>query len=164
MGKALLRPWRMGTRKEGTRVGSKDVVESEDEKEEESAEEDLPNFVATPITVAYTEESIARRRKRVKGWIGSLRQTETMYMVSDATLKLPERVRKVYSGTSTGDLISGIQLPDLDKEWHVTWAEKKCAFGKHNSCGREDRHSGGRGFPNPSHAIDGGTCVLPEPT
>ena len=47
-----------------------------------------------------------------------------MYVVSESQLKLQKGVVICMHA----HFISGVKLPDLDSEWHVTWADKQvCA-------------------------------------
>ena len=81
--------------------------------------------------VAYTEESLAARKQRVRG-TGTLKQLETCWVVTNKKLNLPPRPRKHFEGSSTGDLLSGVALPSLAAEWKVPWQVKKDILGKKN--------------------------------
>lgn len=81
------------------------------------------------MVLAYTEESLAARKQKVRG-MAVLRQTETVYVLSQKKLQLPHRPRKNYAGSSSGDLLQGVVLPSLEDEWHVPWLVKKEAYSK----------------------------------
>lgn len=84
------------------------------------------------LQIAYTEESITSRRKKLRGGTGSVHQIEWCHMVAHARVCLPERRRKHYGGSTSGDLIAGLEVPDLSTEWQVSWKQKKALYGKKN--------------------------------
>ena len=121
----LLAPWKVGTTIE--RMAKRDVGE---EEPQEDAEEDAigdesgdagdkPGFVSSLLQIAFTEASLGARRKFVRG-TASIKQMLSAHIVSCKKLCLPERPRLHYPGTNSGDLISGVKLPPLDKEWHLS--------------------------------------------
>ena len=136
----LLGPWKENT----TEKTSKDTPPSKgrgcDEPDDDSDKEDDDNsdiekkagFKASIIQLAYTEESLKKRRNRVHGGTGSLQQIEWVHMLAHSRISVPERRRKHFDGSTAGDLINGIELPELGKEWHVTWKDKKAMYGKRN--------------------------------
>lgn len=123
----LLLPWKEGT----ARDGKKNDEEGEDgaEEEDEGDDDGRPTLAVDHLMLAYTEESLAARKQKVRG-VGTLKQCETAYVLSQKKLQLPQRGRKHYAGSSSGDLIHGIVLPSLDGEWHVPWLTKKEAYSK----------------------------------
>lgn len=125
----LLAPWREGT-------GSKKDEDCEAAAEADGDDDDDANskrgFVARTLNLVYTEESILARRKRVRGGTGSIRQSEWAHMLAHARIALPERQRKHFPGSTSGDSIYGIGKPDLAKEWTVSWKDKKEMYGKRN--------------------------------
>eukprot|EP00959_Pyramimonas_sp_CCMP1952_P475036 9503984-Pyramimonas_sp.AAC.2 len=135
----LLGPW-----KENTIETKKDTPPSKgrgcDEPDDDDDKEDDDNsdaekkagFKASIIQLAYTEESLKKRRNRVHGGTGSLQQVEWVHMLAHSRISVPERRRKHFEGSTAGDLINGIELPELSKEWHVTWKDKKAIYGKRN--------------------------------
>ena len=62
----------------------------------------------------------------------SIKQMEAAHIVARAKVSVPERQRKHYEGTSCGDTLAGVVMPDLAEEWMVTWKEKKDLLGKQN--------------------------------
>ena len=62
----------------------------------------------------------------------SIKQLEAAHIVAHAKISLPERPRKHYEGTSCGDTLTGVVMPDMADEWNVTWKEKKDLLGKRN--------------------------------
>ena len=117
----------------GGKGPAKNPTEAEDdeEAEDEEPDDDKPNFVVDRLMVAYTEESLAARKQRVRG-TGTLKQLETCWVVTSKKLNLPPRPRKHFEGSSTGDLLSGVALPSLAAEWKVPWQVKKDILGKKN--------------------------------
>ena len=126
----LLQPWREGTSKESNKKAEAEA-EDDEEAEDEEADDDKPNFIVDRLMVAYTEESLAARKQRVRG-TGTLKQLETCWVVTNKKLNLPPRPRKHFEGSSTGDLLSGVALPSLAAEWKVPWQLKKDILGKKN--------------------------------
>ena len=119
----FLSPWKQGI--------SKDKHEAADEEdgEDEDEDDDKPGLVVDFLTIAYSEESLAARKKRLKGTC-TLKQLETCYVLAPKKVKLPCRPRKHYPGSSTGDLIQGVGLPKLSDEWTLKWSQKKDLYGK----------------------------------
>ncbi|CAE6960417.1 unnamed protein product [Symbiodinium sp. CCMP2592] len=73
-----------------------------DDDDCEEEEDTRPNLVSDLLQIGYTE-----------------------------ALSLPARERKHYGpGSSTGDLISGVDLPKLSTEWCLPWQQKKTLYGK----------------------------------
>ena len=131
----LLTPWKEGTQKEAKK-GSKQEDEEEQDAEAEPAEEEdeddpRPDFCAEILQIAYTEESLNARRKRIRGTC-SLKQIEWAHVLSTKRLSLPCRARKHYPGSSTGDLIQGVAVPAISDEWSIPWRDKKALYGKKN--------------------------------
>ena len=129
----LLAPWKECTAKEGKKKCTGDDGEDEaaDEEEDDDVDEDAPQkpgFVPSVLQLAYTEESLSARRKLVRG-TGSIKQIEWAHVIAHAKICLPSRPRKSYSGSSSGDLIQGIVLPEMSTEWHVSWKDKKTMLG-----------------------------------
>ena len=57
-----------------------------------------------------------RTKSRVpRNRVACLKQTETMYVLSEALLSLPEQQRKHYPGTSVGNLIAPWSCHPLNK-------------------------------------------------
>ncbi|CAL1151682.1 unnamed protein product [Cladocopium goreaui] len=117
----ILNPWKEGTTKEGNKKGEDDDDEAEDEEDDDDGK---PTLTVDTISLQYTEESLAQRKRRIKGSF-TLKQLETAYILANHRLKLPCRDRKHYPGTSAGDVISGVALPALASEWAVEWKDKK---------------------------------------
>ena len=57
-------------------------------------------------------------------------QSEWVHIVSDRKICLPSRKRLHYPGTTVGDLLSGLEVPAIEAEWHMPWGEKKAYYGK----------------------------------
>ena len=126
----LLAPW-----KEGTKSGKKTTNDDDDEADDDDdADEDTgdtaPSLVPDILNLVYTEASMAGRKKRVRGGTASLKQIEGAHIVASLKIGLPTRPRKNYAGTSAGDTILDIEMPNLTSEWHISWKEKKTLLGK----------------------------------
>ena len=134
----LLAPWQDGTSASKSRKkksGEDDDGEGGDDDEEAEAEEEdtkLPGFVPALLQVVLTEESLAARRKFVRG-TASIHQIQGAHIVSDKKICLPERPRKHYKGSNSGDTITEVDMPTLPgTEWHLTVRDKKKLYGKKN--------------------------------
>lgn len=127
----LLAPWREGTLKEGRRNAEddEDGAGGEGGDDDCGEEDNKPGFAHTVLQVAYTEESVARRKMKVRG-MASIKQTEDIHVLSAGRLSLPERRRTHFGGTSSGDLLFGVVLPNVEDEWHITWDDKKKMCGR----------------------------------
>ena len=122
-------PWKEGTTKEGKPQLNEDDVDDPEDAPEEPEEEEKPGFVATEVQVAYTEASLAANRKRLRG-TASIKQVETLHVLSCKRLQLPDRKRLHYDGTTAGNLLAGVSAPKIEDTWHVPWGEKKKMLGK----------------------------------
>ena len=134
----LLAPWREGTKKDKTMEAKADDDEEGDDDDQEDAvgddgeEVQLLGFNSTILNLIYNEQSLATRRKKLRVSTGCIHQSEWVHMISHAKVCLPERARKNYPGTTSGDTIFGVTVPELDTEWSMTWGEKKVFYGKKN--------------------------------
>ena len=128
----LLAPWKEGTSKatNKNKKGDDDEEEVEDDEDEDDGKK--PGFVPALIQLGLTEESLAQRRQVVRG-TASIKQVQWAHVVASKKVSLPERPRKHFEGSNSGDLISNIKLPPLPgNEWYMTVAQKKKLFGKKN--------------------------------
>ncbi|CAK0880249.1 unnamed protein product [Prorocentrum cordatum] len=134
----LFAPWKENTveKKEakGRGRGGDEVMEADDDDDQDgdddSDNEPRAGFKASIIQLAHTEDSLKARRNRVHGGTGSLHQIEWAHMVAHARISIPERRRKYFEGSTAGDLITGVEVPELGKEWHVLWKDKKLMYGR----------------------------------
>ncbi|CAE7245726.1 unnamed protein product [Symbiodinium sp. CCMP2592] len=131
----LINPWKDGTRKEAKAKGSTKEDEDEDDGDGddddcEEEEDARPNLVCDLLQIGYTEASLNARRQKKRGTC-TIKQIEWAHVLSSKRLSLPARERKHYGpGSSTGDLISGVDLPKLSTEWCLPWQQKKTLYGK----------------------------------
>ena len=54
-----------------------------------------------------------------------VKQLQQVHVVGSQKICLPERTRINYPGSTAGDLIQDITVPDLESQWHLPWSEKK---------------------------------------
>ena len=92
--------------------------------------EDKPNFAVANINLIYTESSVQAQRQESRGCMASVHQSETAIVMTNIKISIPERSRKHWPGSTSGDTIYGIEAPDISKEWMVAWKEKKEILGK----------------------------------
>ena len=89
--------------------------------------EAIPKYART-CTIVYAETAITHRRSIVRGFM-TVEQTENMHVVmSPEAETLPSRPNKHYQGTTSGNAIMGVGHPE-DREWTLTFAQKKTLFG-----------------------------------
>ena len=123
----LMAPWKGSVGKKNEKVGDDDDGCI---GQDESDADDKPDFKASVLNIIYTEESIKNRRKKVRNSTGSVRQMERAHMWAHARVCLPERARKHFEGTTSGDVIYGISKPDIASEWTLTWKQKNLSTPK----------------------------------
>ena len=125
----LLQPWKQGVQDAKKKSGEADEV---DAAADDVDDQDGPGFVPTLLTLGYTEESVTQNRCRNQFQTGLARvpQSEWVHIVSDRKICLPSRKRLHFPGTTVGYLLSGIEVPAMEAEWHMTWGEKKAYYGK----------------------------------
>ena len=112
----FLAPWKEGTGKDK----KKDDESDGDDHDECGDDEDdsVPGFTNSILGLVYTEESIQARRQKLRSGTGSVPQWEWAHVLANARLGIPERSRKNYPGTTAGDTICGMTLPELSTEWY----------------------------------------------
>lgn len=89
----------------------------------------LAKYSVAEVTLFASEASLRQRRRLTRG-TASLKQTESMFVMTPGPLQLPERSGKFFEGTNKGTLIGPITLPDPEKEWQATVKEKRGIYGK----------------------------------
>ena len=130
----LLQPWKLGVQD----ATKKKVSEADDgeavaeDMDDQEGDVPAPGFVPTLLTLGYTEESVTqnRRRNQFQSGLARVPQSEWVHIVSDRKICLPSRKRLHYPGTTVGDLLSGLEVPAIEAEWHMPWGEKKAYYGK----------------------------------
>ena len=121
----LLAPWR-----EGTASKADGGEEGEEEGEEGGEEEDdKPTLFVDLLQIGYSEQSLAARKKRVRGTC-TIKQMEQCHVLSAKKLTLPSRDRKHFDGSTAGDLITNVKMPSWTEEWQLDWKTKKELLGK----------------------------------
>ena len=62
----------------------------------------------------------------------SIKQLEQCHIAGSTKISLPERPRKHFEGSSCGDTIVGLTMPDpeADSTWRLKWGLKKVLLGK----------------------------------
>ena len=143
----LLQPWKLGAqdaaKKKVSEADEGEGVVGEDPMDDQEGDVPAPGFVPTLLTLGYTEESVTqnRRRNQFQSGLARVPQSEWVHIVSDRKICLPSRKRLHYPGTTVGDLLSGLEVPAIEAEWHMPWGEKKAYYGKKMlvAVGGEDR-------------------------
>jgi hypothetical protein len=117
--KGLKRPWN---------VAAKDEKATEEESDEDDNKKtEKTSTSAQAVHVFIDEKSIRARRKKARGTV-SLKQMETMHVITSGSLCLPERTGKHYSGTNKGTVLGPIVFGEIDEDWCET--VKACLFHK----------------------------------
>jgi hypothetical protein len=78
--------------------------------------------------VHFEEDSLKARRCAVRG-VGTIQQTEFLWVVAHSAMLGPERARKHFSGTTHGDTLGPVKLPASADLWHLSVADKKKLYG-----------------------------------
>ena len=125
----LLAPWRENISKKVKEDGEDDVADDDDDDDDD---EDKANFNHKVLTVVYSEEALSTRRTRKRGtaFTAGLSQVEWAHMLSSNKITLPDRARKFFPGTTAGDTIMEVTVPELATEWQLPWATKKQIYSK----------------------------------
>ncbi|CAK0857299.1 unnamed protein product, partial [Prorocentrum cordatum] len=129
----LIAPWREGASKDKTKHS--DADEGEYDKEDDSDDEygtEVMSSAASVIIIICSEASTANRRKKLRSHTGGIHQSGWCHMLAHSKICLPERARKRYAGTTSGDTIMGVAAVEPDIEWTMSWADKKALYGKKN--------------------------------
>ena len=89
------------------------------------------SFAQTTLSIMIQEESLKRRRKRVRGY-ATLNLHHTMYLLASAPLEMPAKARLHYSGTNIGNVISEVVLDEFSEAgvWALPFGKKKDLFGQ----------------------------------
>ncbi|MCP4244942.1 MAG: hypothetical protein GY772_30750 [bacterium] len=80
----------------------------------------------TTTFIHHEWESLKARRDLTRGRV---QQVEMLHAVSQKVLNLPGRPRLHYAGSTMGNSMAPVSLPDLDSVWNATFAEKKILYG-----------------------------------
>ena len=139
------------------------------EEEQNDDEKKKPGFAPCRLSLIYTEASVAKRRKLARGTV-SIKQLGQCHIAGCAKISLPERPRKHFEGSSCGDTIVGLTVPDpeADSTWKLNWCDKKVLLGKKIWVGgwqdskrqRRQRSAGGGGETHRRH--DGPDVIWPH--
>ncbi|MCP3677452.1 MAG: hypothetical protein GY721_07665 [Deltaproteobacteria bacterium] len=81
------------------------------------------------VFICYDFEGVMSRRAR-QDQSGSIPTTEFMLCMTQDQFSAKEKKRLHYPGSVRGDHVGPVVLPDPDKCWTVTFAEKKEMLGK----------------------------------
>ena len=80
------------------------------------------------LNVVYSEEALDKRREISRGFM-TISHIEKVVAVSRETPKLGKRPNIHFSGTTTGDSIYGVGLPEAKDGWVVNHKVNKAMFG-----------------------------------
>jgi len=73
-------------------------------------------FVVTRMYLSLQEESLAKRRDRVRG-VACINQVHMLSLLSKEPLETPSKSKKHFAGTTNGDLLGPLQMPEYDASW-----------------------------------------------
>ena len=82
------------------------------------------------ITITYSEKGITDRRAVNRRGAASVKQNEHLHVFTRVRAKLPTRARRHFDGTSMGDTISGVPLPEATSQWMLSVARKRELYDK----------------------------------
>ena len=86
------------------------------------------SYAQTTLSIMIQEESLKKRRKRVRGY-ATLNLRHSMYMLASAPLEMPTKARLHYSGSNIGNAISEVVLDEFTEAgvWALSFGQKKKA-------------------------------------
>ena len=108
----LKRPWMP--------VSEDDEDDDDDDDVEDGTNKDAPGRANLSEVCLHMEEASLRKRRRLTRNTASLKQTESMYVLTSGALSLPERASLHYSGTNKGTVLGPIVMGDLENDWSMT--------------------------------------------
>ena len=125
----LLAPWRPKSNKKV--LDAEDAAEDDDHDDMDVDGNAKAHIVQSQLNIGYDADSIAARRKLVRGTM-VLKQMEGAHIMSHNKISLPEKAWGHYPGTNMGDTLLGVALPayDASEVWKLTWKHKKSLYGK----------------------------------
>ena len=80
------------------------------------------------LYVIYEEASLSARRSAVRG-MATIQQVEFLHVVSKGAVEGEDRKRTHYAGTTHGDTLGPVTLPDPKSTWHMAFSDKKKLYG-----------------------------------
>ena len=80
------------------------------------------------LYVIYEEASLSARRGAVRG-MATIQQVEFVHIVSKSVVEGEERKRTHYAGTTHGDTLGPVTLPDPKTLWLLPFGDKKKLYG-----------------------------------
>lgn len=81
------------------------------------------------VTVAFSEESVAARKMRVRG-VATVDQSEGLTLMTSSQFSVPEKKREHYQGSNRGSVLAWVKLPKWESCWKLSFGEKKTLYGK----------------------------------
>ena len=78
--------------------------------------------------IFFEEESLRERKNKVRS-VGALDQTEWMHVVTRKQLTTALKSKVKFTGTTGGNVIAPVAVPDFDSLWQLPFAEKKELVG-----------------------------------
>ena len=125
----LVTPWRPKSNKKV--LDAEDAAEDDDHDDMDVDGNAKAHIVQSQLNIGYDADSIAARRKLVRGTM-VLKQMEGAHIMSHNKISLPERAWGHYPGNNMGDTLLGVALPayDAPEVWKLTWKHKKSLYGK----------------------------------
>ena len=98
----------------------KDEDDDDDDDVEDGTKKDAPGRANLSEVCLHMQEASLRKRRRLTRNTASLKQTESMYVLTSGALSLPERASLHYSGTNKGTVLGPIVMGDLENDWSMT--------------------------------------------
>ena len=89
-------------------------------EDEDGMKKEGPGKASVSEVCLHMEESSLRKRRRLTRNTASLKQTESMYVLTSGALSLSERAGLHYSGTNKGTVLGPIVMGDLENDWSMT--------------------------------------------
>ena len=112
--KHLKRPWMPASEEKDEDDMDDDSDDGDDTKKNGQARANVSEVCL------HVEEASLRKPRRLTRNTVSLKQTESMYVVTSGALSLPERAGLHYSGNNNGTVLVPIVMGDLENDWSMT--------------------------------------------
>lgn len=91
------------------------------------------NLVNHAVYELFFDETSLRNRNRTSRH-RLMDQTEQLIIFTDTMASIPDRSRAFYPGTNRGKVWGFINMEPVEQLWHMSWADKKYAWGR--PCGK----------------------------
>ncbi len=83
------------------------------------------------MTIQRMETGITARRNITRKSAATIKQNETVHLITSDRIRLPQAKRKHFSGTNLGNTISEVPVPPFADLWHLPTEKKRELYDKY---------------------------------